>query len=107
MAPTKEDVLSALRTCQDPEIPVNIVDLGLVYDVGLTPCPSGPDRSHVAIRMTLTSPSCPMSQSISGEVHRKLLELAGVESAKVEIVWEPSWNPEMITPEGKKILKLS
>lgn len=106
MALTKEDVVSALRTCVDPEIPVNIVDLGLVYDVDLTPA-SGPGGVQVRVRMTLTSPNCPMSQSISNDVRKLLAQLPEVDRAEVEIVWEPSWHPEMITAEGRRHLNLS
>ncbi|MFA5058636.1 MAG: metal-sulfur cluster assembly factor [Opitutaceae bacterium] len=105
MALTKEDVVSVLRTCRDPEIPVNIVDLGLVYDVEVREAAeSGYD---VSVKMTLTSPGCPMSQSISAEVHRKLLGLDRVRRARVDLVWEPVWHPSMITPEGRHHLNLT
>lgn len=107
MALTEEDVVSVLRTCVDPEIPVNIVDLGLIYGVGLTPSAGHPDQWEVAVKMTLTSPGCPMSQTISHDVHRKILELPAVAHAKVEIVWEPQWSPERITPEGRRHLQLN
>lgn len=100
MALTKDDVLAALRTCRDPEIPVNIVDLGLVYGVEIletSPAGAGYD---VSVKMTLTSPGCPMSRSISAEVQRKLLGLERVIHAKVDLVWEPAWHPSMITAEG-------
>jgi metal-sulfur cluster biosynthetic enzyme len=107
MALTKEDVVSALRTCRDPEIPVNIVDLGLVYDIDVregSPPEAGYD---VSVRMTLTSPNCPMSRSISSDVQRKLLGLECVQRAKVDLVWEPVWHPSMITAEGRRHLNLS
>ncbi|GAB1489481.1 SUF system Fe-S cluster assembly protein [Opitutaceae bacterium] len=108
MALTKEDVVSALRTCVDPEIPVNIVDLGLVYSVDLADLEGGPaNGSEVTVKMTLTSPGCPMSHAISKDVHQRLLELPGVAKARVDIVWEPQWRPDMITPEGKKHLNLA
>ena len=105
MALTKEDVVSALRTCRDPEIPVNIVDLGLIYavDVREVAAESGYD---VDVKMTLTSPGCPMAQSLSSEVHRKLLGLERVQHAKVDLVWEPAWNPSMITAAGRQHLNL-
>ena len=106
MALTKEEVLSALRSCVDPEIPVNIVDLGLIYHIDLVPSSDGNGGTAVSIRMTLTSAGCPMSQSISNDVHRKLLALPGVSHARVEIVWEPQWSPERITPEGRRELQL-
>lgn len=108
MALTKEDVISALRTCVDPEIPVNIVDLGLVYQIDLSETSTGsPAGQEVTVKMTLTSPGCPMSHSISNDVHKRLLELPGVSRAKVDIVWEPVWHPEMITAEGRKHLNLA
>jgi metal-sulfur cluster biosynthetic enzyme len=107
MALTKDEVFSALRSCVDPEIPVNIVDLGLVYSVDLTPSTTFTGRWDVAVKMTLTSPGCPMSHSISNDVHRTLLRLPGVSQAKVDIVWEPTWTPERITPEGRRHLQLN
>lgn len=108
MALTKEDVVSALRTCVDPEIPVNIVDLGLVYSVDLSgESPDAAEGCHVTVKMTLTSPGCPMSHAISNDVHERLLALPGVAKARVDIVWEPQWRPDMITPEGRKHLNLA
>ena len=104
MALTKEDVVCALRTCRDPEIPVNIVDLGLVYDVEVrkgSPAEAGYD---VSVRMTLTSPNCPRSRSISSDVQRKLLGLERVQRATVNLVWDPVWHPSMITAEGRRQL---
>lgn len=103
---TKDDVVSVLRTCRDPEIPVNIVDLGLVYDVVVREDAAG-SACDVSVKMTLTSPGCPMAQSISAEVHRKLLGLSGVRQAKVDLVWEPIWHPSMITAEGRRHLNLT
>ena len=97
-------VWDALRTCFDPEIPVNIVDLGLVYDMHLTKLPSGGAR--VDVKMTLTAPGCGMGPSIAGDAQIKLLNLPGVEDARVEIVWEPQWHQSMITEAGRKILGL-
>jgi probable FeS assembly SUF system protein SufT len=100
----EKEVWETLRTCYDPEIPVNIVDLGLVYDMKIVPLPSG--RSGVAVKMTLTAPGCGMGSVIAGDAQQRLLGLPGVEEANVEIVWEPQWHHSMITPEGKKILGL-
>jgi len=97
-------VWDTLRTCFDPEIPVNIVDLGLVYDMRLTPKPSG--GSDVDVKMTLTAPGCGMGPAIAGDAQVKLLNLPGVEDAHVEIVWEPPWHHSMITEQGRKILGL-
>ena len=107
MALSKEEVLSALRSCADPEIPVNIVDLGLIYGVELTPVPEKPEFADVTVKMTLTSASCPMSQSISHEVHRTLLSVPGVRQARIDLVWEPSWSPERISSEGRRHLQIA
>lgn len=97
-------VWQTLRTCFDPEIPVNIVDLGLVYDMQLSPASNGGFR--VDVKMTLTAPGCGMGPAIAGDAQVKLLNLDGVEDATVEVVWDPPWHHSMITPEGKKILGL-
>jgi len=97
-------VWETLRTCFDPEIPVNIVDLGLVYDMKLTRKPSG--GSDVDVKMTLTAPGCGMGPAIAGDAQVKLLNLPGVDDAHVEIVWDPPWHHSMITEPGRKILGL-
>jgi probable FeS assembly SUF system protein SufT len=103
--PVNEQLIwDTLRTCFDPEIPVNIVDLGLVYDMQLTPVPSG--GSRVDVKMTLTAPGCGMGPAIAGDAQVKLLNLEGVEDATVEVVWDPPWHHSMITPAGKKVLGL-
>lgn len=95
-------VWETLRSCYDPEIPVNIVDLGLVYDMKIVPLTSG--RSGVAVKMTLTAPGCGMGSVIAGDAQQRLLSLPGVEEANVEIVWEPQWHHSMISEQGRKIL---
>ena len=97
-------VWDTLRTCFDPEIPVNIVDLGLVYDMQLARLPNG--SSRVDVKMTLTAPGCGMGSVIAGDAQVKLLNLPGVEDARVEIVWDPPWHHSMITEPGRKILGL-
>jgi probable FeS assembly SUF system protein SufT len=97
-------VWDTLKTCYDPEIPVNIVDLGLVYDMKIAPLESG--RSTVNVKMTLTAPGCGMGGIIAGDAQQRLLALPGVQEANVEIVWEPQWHHSMITPEGRRILGL-
>jgi probable FeS assembly SUF system protein SufT len=97
-------VWDTLRTCYDPEIPVNIVDLGLVYDMHIEKLPSG--RSAVGVKMTLTAPGCGMGGVIAGDAQQKLLGLPGVEEAAVEIVWDPPWHHSMITESGRKVLGL-
>lgn len=91
-------IWETLRTCYDPEIPVNIVDLGLVYDLHFEPLPSG--RSKVFVKMTLTAPGCGMGTVIAADAQQKMLGLPGVEDASVEIVWDPPWHHSMISPAG-------
>jgi probable FeS assembly SUF system protein SufT len=95
-------VWETLRSCYDPEIPVNIVDLGLVYDLGIERLPTG--NQKVFVKMTLTAPGCGMGTVIAGDAQAKLLSLPGVEDASVEIVWDPPWHQSMITEAGRKIL---
>ena len=97
----EEDVWRALRQCYDPEIPVNVVDLGLVYDFVLTP---GKDGANVTVKMTLTAPGCGMGPAIAADARGRILALPGVASAEVGLVWDPPWSAEMMTPEGRKIL---
>ncbi len=97
-------VWDTLRTCYDPEIPVNIVDLGLVYDMGLEDLPSG--NKKVFVKMTLTAPGCGMGATIAGDAQQKILGLPGIEDASVEIVWDPPWHQSMITAEGRRHLGL-
>jgi probable FeS assembly SUF system protein SufT len=103
-AGTAEKGGATLRTCFDPEIPVNIVDLGLVYDMQIQPRPDG--TSAVSVKMTLTAPGCGMGGVIAGDAQQKLLGLPGVEEATVEIVWDPPWHQSMITEQGRKVLGL-
>jgi probable FeS assembly SUF system protein SufT len=101
--PTEEKVVwEVLRTCFDPEIPVNIVDLGLIYDMVVEKLPSG--RSRVGVKMTLTAPGCGMGTYIAADARDKLLATPGVEEAVVDIVWDPPWHPSMITAEGRRAL---
>lgn len=98
----EEQVWTQLRTCFDPEIPVNIVDLGLVYDMAISEVADGAVR--VDVKMTLTAPGCGMGASIAQDARHKILGLAGVEQADVEVVWEPPWSPQMISPAGRQLL---
>jgi probable FeS assembly SUF system protein SufT len=97
-------VWEALRTCYDPEIPVNIVDLGLVYDLRVLPGDS--DKHRIAIKMTLTAVGCGMGPVIANDAREKIESLSEVEEASVEIVWDPPWTPQMISDQGRKILGL-
>ena len=104
-APVDEKaVWDQLRTCYDPEIPVNIVDLGLVYDCVITPRETSGAR--VDIKMTLTAPGCGMGPVIASEAKSKVLGVPGVGDAEVELVWDPPWNQNMISEEGKMKLGL-
>lgn len=94
---TKEQVYEALQECYDPEIPVNIVDLGLVYDVEI-------DGAKVGVKMTLTAPGCGMGTMIAADAKQKIMALEGVEDATVDLVWDPPWNPSMINEEAKQRL---
>ncbi len=96
---TEERIWAVLRECYDPEIPVNIVDLGLVYDVVR-------QGNRVDVKMTLTAPGCHMGGMIAGDVQNRLLALEGVEEANVELVWDPPWHQSMITAEGRRALGL-
>ncbi|NBV21280.1 MAG: putative Fe-S cluster assembly protein SufT [Proteobacteria bacterium] len=102
---SEQAVWSVLKTCFDPEIPVNIVDLGLVYDMGIEELPAGGRK--VFVKMTLTAPGCGMGPTIARDAQQKILALDGVEDASVEVVWDPPWHQSMISAEGRKILGLS
>ncbi len=96
---SEELVYHALRKCRDPEIPVNIVDLGLIYDVRIA-------DEVVNVKMTLTTQGCGMGGYISQEAEEQIRSLPGVRDAKVEIVWDPPWDPSMISATGRKSLGL-
>jgi FeS assembly SUF system protein len=93
-------VIEALKTCYDPEIPVNIYELGLIYDVNVE------SSSEVHVRMTLTSPMCPVAGTLPLEVESKVKSVEGVKSAKVEVVWDPPWGPERMTEAARLQLGL-
>ncbi len=103
MAATKEvtmdEVREALRDVYDPEIPVNVLDLGLIYDVQL-------NKGQIYVKMTLTAPGCGMGPYIAQNAEWRIAEIEGVEDVEVEMVFDPPWNPEMITEDGKKLLGL-
>lgn len=91
----KEKVVAILETCYDPEIPVNIYELGLIYGIDTTP------EGAVSIRMTLTSPMCPVAGSLPPEVENKVKRVPGVTGCKVEVVWDPPWTPEKMTEAAR------
>jgi len=95
---TKEEIYEVLRMCYDPEIPVNIVDLGLIYDVQI-------DGGTVNVKMTLTAPGCGMGGMIAGQARQKILDnIDGVDEANVDIVWDPPWDPSRISPQAREKL---
>ncbi len=97
-------VWEALKTCFDPEIPVNIVDLGLIYDLAIE---QAADGGHVVeVKMTLTAPGCGMGPVIAEDARQKIAQLPEVKSARVHIVWDPQWAPQMISETGRKALGL-
>jgi probable FeS assembly SUF system protein SufT len=95
----EEQVFAQLRTCYDPEIPVNIVDLGLVYDVQILPLPTGGNR--VEVKMTLTAPGCGMGPILQQDVETKVSSIPGVKEAAVFLVWDPPWSREMLSEAAK------
>lgn len=101
---SEQAVWDCLKTCFDPEIPVNIVDLGLVYDLAVEPTPDG--RHRVEVKMTLTAPGCGMGPVIAEDARQKIAALPQVETAKVHIVWDPVWSPQMISKDGRQVLGL-
>jgi len=99
---TAEDVYSVLKSCYDPEIPVNIVDLGLIYGVNFAATADG--KQDVAVEMTLTSPGCPEHVNISAQVKSRVEQLPGVGTCTVNVVWNPAWTPERLSPDARKQL---
>ena len=91
-------VVEALKTCYDPEIPVDIYELGLIYSIDVA------DSREVTVTMTLTSPACPVAGTLPGEVEAKAREVEGVVSARVELVWDPPWDQEMMSDAAKLTL---
>ena len=91
----EEQIVDALKTVFDPEIPVNIYELGLIYDLEIE------DEGQVKIKMTLTSPGCPVAGSLPGEVQARVEGVPGVANADVELVWDPAWNPSMMTEAAR------
>lgn len=90
-----EQIVEALKTCYDPEIPVNIYELGLIYRIDIE------DDDSVRVEMTLTSPHCPVAESLPLEVQEKVESVEGVKGCKVDLAWEPPWHPSMMTEEAQ------
>lgn len=103
---TEADVMGALKQCYDPEIPVNIVDLGLIYGVRFEPVAPGQngEQQDVTVDLTLTSQGCPAHVTISEQVKSRLEQLPGIRNASVNVVWTPPWGPERLSPEARKQL---
>ena len=98
MAKLEDKVIETMMTVYDPEIPVNIYELGMGYEVKVTP------PGDVYVKMTLTSPACPVAGSLPGEVEQKVRDTEGVTSAKLDLVWDPPWNPNMMSDSAKLTL---
>ncbi|HEX2225143.1 MAG TPA: SUF system Fe-S cluster assembly protein [Thermoanaerobaculia bacterium] len=94
-AEVENNIVEALKTVFDPEIPVNIYELGLIYDIHIQP------DGRTDIKMTLTSPACPVAGSLPGEVKAKVESVSGVSSADIELVWDPVWNPSMMSEAAR------
>ena len=106
---TSEEVLTALKDCFDPEVKLNLVDLGLIYDVTTQPDPNSTaafPRQQVKVTMTLTTPQCPASGLIFEQVHNRLAGIQQVSKVEVDLVWEPKWTPHRISAAGRKQLGL-
>jgi metal-sulfur cluster biosynthetic enzyme len=103
---TQDEVLNALKQCYDPEIPVNIVDLGLIYNVRLEPATGEPEteKQDVSVDLTLTSQGCPSHVMIGDQVKARLEQLPGIRNASVNVVWTPPWTPERLSPDARKQL---
>ncbi len=101
----EDQVWGALRQCFDPEVPINIVDLGLIYDLRIETGDSG--QSEVFVKMTLTAQGCGMGPVIAEDARTRISLLDNVSEATVDIVWDPVWNPQMISTEGRKIMGIT
>jgi metal-sulfur cluster biosynthetic enzyme len=106
---TNEELRNALRDCFDPEVKLNLVDLGLIYDISSEPDPNATaawPRQRVKVTMTLTTPQCPASGLIFEQVNNRLLSIPQVSKVEVDLVWEPKWTPHRISEAGRKQLRL-
>jgi len=102
MPVTEQEVMNALKSCYDPEIPVNIVDLGLIYSVQFAPAPD--DKQDITVDMTLTAQGCPEHVNISAQVKSRLEQLIGIRNVQVNVVWTPPWTPERLSPDARRQL---
>lgn len=97
--PIRDDVVLALKTVFDPEIPVDIYELGLIYEINI-------DGPKVAVKMTLTAPNCPIADDVVAQVHNAVMMVPGVESVSVDLVFEPEWTPSLMSDEAKLALNM-
>ena len=97
--PVRDDVVLALKTVFDPEIPVDIYELGLIYEINI-------DGQDVAVKMTLTAPNCPIADDVVAQVHNAVMMVPGVESVSVDLVFEPEWTPSLMSDEAKLALNM-
>ncbi len=96
----KKQIIDVIKTCYDPEIPVNIYELGLIYDVHID------DENNVRVLMTLTSPACPVAGTLPKDVEQRVSSVQEVQEVKVDVVWDPPWNPQMMSEEARLELGL-
>ena len=97
---SENDIIKKIKTVFDPEIPVNIYDLGLIYNLNID------ENNNIAIKMTLTTPNCPVAGSMPGSVGKAVSAIEGISSIKVELVWEPKWSKDMMTEDAKLALDI-
>jgi len=96
----REKIIGAIKTCYDPEIPIDIWELGLVYDIAIS------ESDDVTITMTLTTPHCPAAETLPADVEQKVAAVEGVASVKIDITWEPAWTPQMMSEAARLELNL-
>jgi FeS assembly SUF system protein len=96
----EQRIVAALKSCYDPEIPVNIYELGLIYSIAID------QKAKVEVTMTLTTPACPVAGALLGEVEHRVRKVEGVREARVELVWDPPWNPNMMSEAARLELGL-
>jgi metal-sulfur cluster biosynthetic enzyme len=104
MPVTQQEILTALMDCYDPEIPVNIVDLGLIYEVTIEADTAQPERQNIKVEMTMTSPGCPSHAEITQQVKDRLEQTPGSTSADVKVVWTPPWGPQRLSAAAREKL---
>ena len=96
----RERIIAALKTCYDPEIPIDIWELGLIYDIGIN------EQNDVTVTMTLTTPHCPAAETLPADVEQKVSAVEGVASTKIDLTWEPAWSPQMMSEAARLELNL-